>query len=45
MGVEVDRYFSAGVTGVLVKPASLSQLAGVVDRSCVSLGKSAQAVR
>lgn len=44
MCAEVDRYFSAGVNDVLVKPFSLSQLAGMVDRWCVSLDEPAQAV-
>lgn len=34
MRAEVDRYFSAGANDVLVKPFSLSQLAGVLDRWC-----------
>lgn len=44
MCAEVDRYFSAGVNDVLIKPFSLSQLAAVVDRWCVSLEEQAQAV-
>lgn len=44
MCAEVDRYFSAGVNDVLVKPFSLSQLAGVVDRWCVSMEDSTPAV-
>ena len=44
MCAEVDRYFSAGVNDVLVKPFSVSQLAAVVDRWCVSVEDPTQAV-
>lgn len=34
MCTQVDRYFSAGVNDVLIKPFSVSQLAAVIDRWC-----------